>query len=82
MSISRYFGEMLDPGMKWDDVAAMAAEWGGAALSDRQGVAAGCAAGIGCAGIVLSNHRRRQRDGSRAPGDQFADLSRTNLRPR
>ncbi|KAJ8134991.1 hypothetical protein OY671_011796, partial [Metschnikowia pulcherrima] len=29
MSISRYFTEMLDPAMTWDDVAAMVREWGG-----------------------------------------------------
>ena len=29
MSISRYFTEMLDPSMTWDDVAEMVAHWGG-----------------------------------------------------
>jgi hypothetical protein len=29
MSISRYFTEMLDPAMSWDDVAALVREWGG-----------------------------------------------------
>ncbi len=29
MSISRYFTEMLDPSMSWDDVAEMVQHWGG-----------------------------------------------------
>ncbi|MGO7565710.1 alpha-hydroxy-acid oxidizing protein, partial [Rhizobium johnstonii] len=29
LSISRYFTEMIDPSMSWDDVAEMVSEWGG-----------------------------------------------------
>jgi L-lactate dehydrogenase (cytochrome) len=76
MSISRYFSEMLDPGMNWDDVAAMVAEWGGpfclkGVMSSQD---ARRAADIGCAGIVLSNHSGRQLDGTRAPFDQLAEV--------
>jgi len=76
MSISRYFSEMLDPDMNWDDVAAMAAEWGGpfclkGVMSPQD---ARRAADIGCAGIVLSNHSGRQLDGTRAPFDQLAEV--------
>ena len=76
MSISRYFSEMLDPGMNWDDVAAMVAEWGGpfclkGVMSPQD---ARRAADICCAGIVLSNHSGRQLDGTRAPFDQLAEV--------
>jgi L-lactate dehydrogenase (cytochrome) len=76
MSIGRYFTEMLDPSMSWDDVAEMVRMWNGKfclkgvmSVGDAQR-----AAEIGCAGIVLSNHGGRQLDGSRAPFDQLAEV--------
>ena len=76
MSISRYFTEMLDPAMTWDDVAAMVREWGGQfclkgimSVEDAQR-----AVDIGCTGIVLSNHGGRQLDGSRSAFDQLAEI--------
>lgn len=58
MSIGRYFTEMLDPPMNWDDVARMVREWNGQfCLKGIMSVDdARRAAEIGCAGIVLSNH--------------------------
>jgi L-lactate dehydrogenase (cytochrome) len=76
MSIGRYFTEMLDPSMNWNDVAAMVRDWNGQfclkgvmSISDARR-----AADIGCTGIVLSNHGGRQLDGSRAPFDQLAEV--------
>jgi len=76
MSIGRYFTEMLDPSMNWDDVAEMVRLWDGKfCLKGVMSVAdAKRAAEIGCAGIVLSNHGGRQLDGSRAPFDQLAEV--------
>jgi len=75
-SIGRYFTEMLDPSMCWDDVAGMVAAWGGPFC--LKGVMsaddARRAADIGCAGIVLSNHGGRQLDGSRSAFDQLAEV--------
>ena len=76
MSVSRYFTEMLEPSLDWDDVAEMVREWGGpfclkgimAAADARR------AADIGCAGIVLSNHGGRQLDGGRSAFDQLAEV--------
>jgi L-lactate dehydrogenase (cytochrome) len=76
MSIGRYFTDMLDPSMNWDDVARMVADWGGpfclkgvmSAEDARQ------AASIGCAGVILSNHGGRQLDGSRSAFDQLAEV--------
>jgi L-lactate dehydrogenase (cytochrome) len=76
MSISRYFTEMLDPAMNWDDVAEMVRHWGGqfclkgvmSAADARRAVE------IGCTGIVLSNHGGRQLDGSRSAFDQLAEI--------
>ena len=76
MSISRYFTEMLDPDMGWDDVAEMVADWGGP-FCLKGVMAAGDAvraAEIGCAGVILSNHSGRQLDGTRAPFDQIAEV--------
>ena len=76
MSISRYFTEMLDPSMKWDDVAEMVRLWEGQfclkgvmSIDDAKR-----AIDIGCTGIVLSNHGGRQLDGSRAAFDQLAEI--------
>lgn len=76
MSISRYFTEMLDPAMNWDDVAQMVQEWGGPFCLKGVMSAADArrAADIGCAGIVLSNHGGRQLDGSRTAFDQLAEV--------
>jgi L-lactate dehydrogenase (cytochrome) len=76
MSIGRYFTEMLDPAMTWDDVAAMVREWNGQFCLKGVMSAADArrAAEIGCTGIILSNHGGRQLDGSRAPFDQLAEI--------
>ena len=76
MSISKYFSEMLDPSMNWDDVAQMVKQWSGQfCLKGIMSVAdAKRAADIGCTGIVLSNHGGRQLDGSRTAFDQLAEI--------
>lgn len=76
MSISRYFTEMLDPSMSWDDVAGMVREWGGQFCLKGVMSAADAqrAVEIGCTGIVLSNHGGRQLDGSRTAFDQLAEI--------
>lgn len=76
LSISRYFTEMLDPALAWDDVAGMVRDWGGQfCLKGVMSVEdARTAAEIGCTGIVLSNHGGRQLDGSRAAFDQLAEI--------
>lgn len=76
VSISRYFTEMLDPALDWDDVAAMVREWGGQfCLKGIMSVDdAKRAVEIGCTGIVLSNHGGRQLDGSRSAFDQLAEI--------
>jgi L-lactate dehydrogenase (cytochrome) len=76
MSISRYFTEMLDPSMSWDDVAEMVRLWAGqfclkGVMSAED---AKRAVEIGCTGIVISNHGGRQLDGSRAGFDQLAEI--------
>ena len=77
MSIGRYFTEMLDPEMDWDDVAKMVKEWDGqfclkGVMSVEDAIKA---ADIGCTGIVLSNHGGRQLDGSRTAFDQLEDIA-------
>ncbi|HSQ09843.1 MAG TPA: alpha-hydroxy acid oxidase [Burkholderiaceae bacterium] len=76
MSIGRYFTEMLDPSMNWNDVEAMVRSWNGQfCLKGIMSVAdARRAADIGCTGIVVSNHGGRQLDGSRAPFDQLTEI--------
>jgi L-lactate dehydrogenase (cytochrome) len=76
MSISRYFTEMLDPSMTWDDVAEMVRLWSGQfCLKGIMSVEdARRAVDIGCTGIVLSNHGGRQLDGSRSGFDQLAEI--------
>jgi L-lactate dehydrogenase (cytochrome) len=76
VSIGRYFTEMLDPSMNWNDVAEMVRLWNGQfCLKGIMSVAdAKRAADIGCSGIILSNHGGRQLDGSRAPFDQLAEI--------
>jgi L-lactate dehydrogenase (cytochrome) len=76
VSIGRYFTDMLDPSMTWDDVAAMVEAWAGQFC--LKGIMAATdakrAAEIGCTGIVLSNHGGRQLDGSRAAFDQLTEI--------
>jgi L-lactate dehydrogenase (cytochrome) len=76
VSIGRYFTEMLDPSMNWDDVAAMVRQWNGQfCLKGIMSVNdAKRAVEIGCTGIVVSNHGGRQLDGSRASFDQLAEI--------
>jgi L-lactate dehydrogenase (cytochrome) len=76
MSIGRYFTEMLDPAMRWDDVAEMVRLWNGQFC--LKGIMAPedarRAAEIGCTGVIISNHGGRQLDGSRAAFDQLAEI--------
>jgi L-lactate dehydrogenase (cytochrome) len=76
LTIGRYFTEMLDPSMNWDDVAQMQEEWGGTFCLKGVMSAADArkAADIGCKGIVLSNHGGRQLDGSRSGFDQLDEV--------
>jgi len=76
LSIGRYFTEMLDASMTWDDVAQMVREWNGPfCLKGVMSVDdAKRAVEIGCTGLVLSNHGGRQLDGSRAAFDQLAEV--------
>ena len=76
MSIGRYFTEMLDPSMNWDDVAEMVRLWDGQfCLKGVMSTAdAKRAVDIGCTGIILSNHGGRQLDGSRSAFDQLAEV--------
>src|SRR5467141_935828 len=76
LSIGRYFTEMLDPSMDWDDVAEMVQLWNGqfclkgimSAADEKRAVQ------MGCTGIELYNHGGRQLDGSRAAFDQLAEI--------
>lgn len=76
LSIGRYFTEMLDPTMNWDDLAEMVEEWGGKFC--LKGIIhpedAARAAEVGCDAVILSNHGGRQLDGSRAPFDGLAEV--------
>ncbi len=76
VSISRYFSEMLDQTMNWEDVAEMVRFWEGQfCLKGVMSVEdAKRAVDIGCTGIILSNHGGRQLDGSRAAFDQLAEI--------
>src|SRR6516165_9236359 len=76
VSIGRYFTEMLDPSMNWDDVAEMVRAWNGHfCLKGIMSAAdARRAAEIGCTGIIVSNHGGRQLDGSRASFDQLSEI--------
>ncbi|WFU10719.1 alpha-hydroxy acid oxidase [Rhizobium sp. CB3090] len=77
MSIGKYFTEMLDPSMNWNDVAEMVKHWNGQfCLKGIMSVEdAKRAVDIGCTGIVLSNHGGRQLDGSRSAFDQLAEIA-------
>ena len=75
MSIGRYFTEMLDPSMNWDDVAEMV-------RLERAILPQGCHVGGRCEARGRdrlhrhrsSNHGGRQLDGSRAAFDQLAEV--------
>ncbi len=76
LSIGRYFTEMLDPTMNWDDVAEMVKLWDGQFCLKGVMSVEDCkrAAEIGCTGVILSNHGGRQLDGSRSPFDHLAEV--------
>lgn len=76
VSIGRYFTEMLEPSMNWDDVAEMVKLWDGQfCLKGVMSVEdVKKAIDIGCTGVVLSNHGGRQLDGSRSPFDHLAEV--------
>lgn len=76
LSIGRYFTEMLDPSMNWNDVAEMVRLWNGQfCLKGIMSVAdAKRAIEIGCTGIIVSNHGGRQLDGSISAFDQLAEV--------
>ena len=76
ISIGRYFTEMLDPCLSWDDVAKMVEYWDGQfCLKGIMSVEdAKKAVEIGCTGIVISNHGGRQLDGGRSPFDQLSEI--------
>ena len=76
ISIGRYFTEMLDPCLNWDDEAKMVEFWDGQfCLKGVMSVEdAKKAVEIGCTGIVISNHGGRQLDGSRSPFDQLSEI--------
>jgi len=76
VSTGRYFTEMLDPSMTWNDVAEMVRLWNGQfCLKGIMSVDdAKRAVEIGCTGIILSNHGGRQLDGSRSAFDQLAEI--------
>ena len=76
LPIGKYFTDMLDPSMNWDDVAKMVDYWDGQfCLKGIMSVEdAKKAVEIGCTGIVISNHGGRQLDGSRSPFDQLAEI--------
>ena len=76
LSIGRYFTEMLDPALNWNDIETMIAEWGGKFC--LKGIIhpddARQAAKLGCDAVILSNHGGRQLDGARAPFDALGDV--------
>ena len=76
ISVGKYFTEMLDPSLNWNDVAEMVKFWDGQfCLKGVMSVEdAKKAVDIGCTGIILSNHGGRQLDGSRSPFDQLAEI--------
>jgi len=76
LAISKYFTDMLDPCINWDDVAKMVDYWDGQfCLKGIMSVEdAKKAVEIGCTGIVISNHGGRQLDGSRSPFDQLSEI--------
>jgi len=76
LAIGKYFTDMLDPCISWDDVAKMVDYWDGQfCLKGIMSVEdAKKAVEIGCTGIVISNHGGRQLDGSRSSFDQLSEI--------
>jgi L-lactate dehydrogenase (cytochrome) len=76
MSIGKYFTEMLDQSISWDDVAQMVEEWDGQfCIKGVMSVEdAKRAVDVGCTGIIISNHGGRQLDGSRSSFDQLGAI--------
>lgn len=76
MSIGKYFTEMLDQSISWDDVAQMVQEWDGQfCIKGIMSVEdAKRAIDVGCTGIIISNHGGRQLDGSRSSFDQLGAI--------
>jgi L-lactate dehydrogenase (cytochrome) len=67
---------MPDPAMNWGDVAAMVRDWNGPfCLKGVMPVAdARRTVVIGCTGIILSQHGKRQLDGARRAFDQLSEV--------
>jgi len=76
ISVGKYFTDMLDPTMTWDDVEKIVQFWDGQfCLKGIMSVSdAKRAVDIGCTGIVVSNHGGRQLDGGRSSFDQLAEI--------
>jgi len=76
VSIGKYFTDLLEPTLNWDDLAQMVQEWGGPFC--LKGIVhpddARRAADLGCKGVILSNHGGRQLDGSRATFDGLEEV--------
>ena len=76
ISVGKYFTDMLDPTMTWNDVEKIVQFWDGQfCLKGIMSVSdAKRAVDIGCTGIVVSNHGGRQLDGGRSSFDQLAEI--------
>ncbi len=76
-ALAQFIGEQMDPGVTWEDAAAMAQQWGGPFI--LKGILsvddARRAADMGAAGIVLSNHGGRQLDHSPAAFDVLPEIA-------
>ncbi|MDZ7904645.1 MAG: alpha-hydroxy acid oxidase [Cypionkella sp.] len=76
VSIGKYFTDLLEPTLNWDDLAQMVKDWDGPFC--LKGVVhpedARRAADLGCNAVILSNHGGRQLDGSRATFDGLAEV--------
>jgi L-lactate dehydrogenase (cytochrome) len=76
ISVADYLNTMLDQNMDWSDAERIRSDWGGPfCLKGIMSVEdARRAVEIGATAIMVSNHRGRQLDGSRAPFDQLAEI--------
>ena len=76
VSIGKYFTDLLEPTLNWDDLAQMIQDWNGPFC--LKGIIhpddARRAADLGCQAVILSNHGGRQLDGSRATFDGLAEV--------
>ncbi len=74
-SVIAYVNSQFDPSVTWDDVAKLAADWGGpfAVKGVISPVDAVRAADAGASAVILSNHGGRQLDGVAAPVDLLAE---------